>query len=67
MYRKCQLTRAVTRAECAWLTRDYDKGETVHPWPGYDYGACYPSGKAVTEVPGVWPYALQVFGKVEKE
>ena len=50
-----ELTRNVTREECFWLDRDYEKGTVMWPWTGGTYGACG-DGEALTEKPGKQPF-----------
>lgn len=42
------LKRNVTRQECDWLTRDFNKGEIIYEFTGATYGCISFLGKACT-------------------
>lgn len=45
-----KLTRDVTRFECPWLQRDYEKGETLRESTEFHYGCISPSGISCMEL-----------------
>ena len=46
MMQEFKLNRKVTVAECPWLDRDFEQGETVVPFYGATYGCIGPRGAA---------------------
>lgn len=59
------LVRAVTRAECPWLSADIEEGVRVFAYRGCTYGCIGPAGIAVTSEPDETPFFEVPFDAVE--
>ena len=50
------LSRDVTKEECAWLEKDYKKGEVIYKYHGHTYGCIGPEGMACSKEYGEDPF-----------
>lgn len=53
---KYKFIRNVSRKECSWLDKDFQKGDEIFKYSGYTYGCISLSGIACCEEKGKEPF-----------